>query len=149
MSEAQSTDPWARTRKGKPKVGDVATRPYTLTMEDTEAWARISEDYNPLHFDDAAAEKSLFGRRVGHGGLMQAILHGIAGTDLPGPGTVFLQLDWKLKNPIYFDETVIGEVTVLEVRDDKPICKLEVSITRPDGAVALTGTCTTWTSQLD
>ena len=149
MTTKQSTDPWALTRKGKPDVGQKATREYTLTMEHTKMWAEISQDFNPLHFDDEAAAKSLFGRRVGHGGLMQAILHGICGTDLPGPGTVFLNLDWRLQNPIYFDEAVIGEVEVLEVRDDKPMCLLRTTITRPDGVVALTGKARTWTTALD
>ena len=80
---------------------------------------------------------------------MQAILHGICGTDLPGPGTVFLNLEWRLQNPIYFGETVVGEVEVLEVRDEKPMCLLRTTITRPDGVVALTGKAQTWTTGLD
>jgi acyl dehydratase len=144
-----TTDPWAATRNGKPDVGAVARREYTLTDADTRAWAEISQDFNPLHFDEEAAARSIFGRRVGHGGLMQAVLHGIVGTDLPGPGTVFLQLEWRLQNPVYFEETVVGEIEVLEVRDDKPMCLLRSTVTRPDGEVALTGTCRTWTSPLD
>ena len=140
---------WAQTRKGKPAPGDVATREYTLTDAHAQAWAEISQDFNPLHFDEDAAAASIFGRRVGHGGLMQAVLHGIVGMDLPGPGTVFLHLDWRLQNPIYFDETVVGRIEVLEVRDDKPMCLLAASITRPDGVVALSGTCRTWTSPVD
>lgn len=149
MTGERSTDAWELTRNGKPTVGEKASREYTLTMEHAKAWAEISQDFNPLHFDEDAAARSIFGRRVGHGGLMQAILHGIVGTDLPGPGTVFLQLDWRLQNPIFFDETVVGEVEVLEVRDDKPMCVLASTITRPDGVIALSGTCRTWTTSLD
>ena len=87
MTANATPDPWTRTRKGKPSLGEVATREYTLTDEHAQAWAEISQDFNPLHFDEDAAEKSIFGRRVGHGGLMQAVLHGIVGMDLPGPGT--------------------------------------------------------------
>jgi acyl dehydratase len=149
MTANATPDPWARTRKGKPSLGEVATREYTLIDEHAQAWAEISQDFNPLHFDEDAAAKSIFGRRVGHGGLMQAVLHGIVGMDLPGPGTVFLHLDWRLQNPVYFDETVVGRIEVLEVRDDKPMCLLAASITRPDDVVALSGTCRTWTSPLD
>ena len=149
MTANAPPDPWAQTRIGKPSIGAVATREYTLTNEHAKVWAEISQDFNPLHFDDDAAAKSIFGRRVGHGGLMQAVLHGICGMDLPGPGTVFLHLDWRLQNPIYFGETVVGRIEILEVRDDKPMCLLGASITRPDGVVALTGTCRTWTSPLD
>ncbi|KAA0024898.1 MaoC family dehydratase [Antrihabitans cavernicola] len=142
-------DPWNRTRNGKPKVGATATREYTLTMEDTEAWAAMSQDYNPLHFDEQAAANSIFGRRVGHGGLMQGILHGIMGMELPGPGSVFLGVNWSFHNPILFGETITGEVKVIAVRDDKPITTLEVAVRRPDGTVCLDGTCTTYTSAID
>lgn len=149
MTTDVTTDPWAKTRNGKPKLGATAERDYTLTMEDTEAWAAISQDYNPLHFDEQAAANSIFGQRVGHGGIMQGILHGILGMDLPGPGTVFLGVNWSFRNPILFDETITGRVKVIEVRDDKPVCTLEVSVSRADGTVCLDGTSTTYTSAID
>lgn len=80
---------------------------------------------------------------------MQAILHGIIGTDLPGPGTVLLGVEWKFSNPILFNQTVTGTVEVLQVRRDKPITRLSTSVARADGAVCLSGICLTFTSGLD
>lgn len=148
-SPTKQQDPWARTRNGKPKVGAVVKRKYTVTQADTDAWAKISQDFNPLHFDDKAAKASIFGERVGHGGVMQAILHGILGTEIPGPGTVFMSNEMKFQAPVRIDETIEGEVEILEVRDDKPICKVALKVTRSDGKVCLTGSAAVYTSQLD
>lgn len=147
--ETKSNNPWARTRKGKPVVGATAKRSYTVTQADTDAWAKISQDFNPLHFDEAAAKASIFGERVGHGGVMQGILHGIMGMELPGPGSVFLSNEMRFQKPVRINETIEGEVEVLEVRDDKPICKVGFKVTRSDGLVCLFGTAMTYTSHLD
>ncbi|NDZ12762.1 acyl dehydratase [Variovorax sp. WS11] len=147
-TEAKQNDPWARTRNGKPVVGAIARRKYTVTQADTDAWARISQDFNPLHFDEAAAKESIFGERVGHGGVMQAVLHGLLATEVPGPGTVFLNSEMRFQKPVRIDETIEGEVEVLEVRDDKPICKMALKVTRSDGLVCLSGTGLLFTSHL-
>lgn len=147
--DTKANDPWARTRKGKPVVGTVARRKYTVTQADTDAWAKISQDFNPLHFDEGAAKASIFGERVGHGGVMQAMLHGLLATEVPGPGTVFLSSEMRFQKPVRIDETVEGEVEVLEVRDDKPICKMGLKVTRSDGLVCLSGTGLLYTSHLD
>jgi acyl dehydratase len=147
--KANSNDPWIKTRNGKPVVGAVARRQYTVTQADTDAWAKISQDFNPLHYDEAAAAKSVFGERVGHGGVMQAVLHGLLATEVPGPGTVFLNSEMRFQKPVRIGETIEGEIEVLEVRDDKPICKMGLKVTRSDGLVCLTGTGLVFTSQLD
>lgn len=147
-AESKLNDPWATTRKGKPVVGAVARRKYTVTQADTDAWAKISQDFNPLHFDEAAAKASIFGERVGHGGVMQAVLHGLLATEIPGPGTVFLNSEMRFHKPVRIGETIEGEVEVLEVRDDKPICKMALKVTRSDGLVCLSGTGLLYTSHL-
>lgn len=146
--ETTTNDPWSKTRSGKPKVGDVIRARYTLTQAHTDVWAEISRDFNPLHFDEAAAKASIFGERIGHGGLVQSVLHGLGAT-LPGPGSVFLGLEWRFLKHVRLGEEVEGEIEVLEVRDDKPICRIATKVTRSDGQVCLTGTATTYTSRLD
>lgn len=148
-TETKQNDPWARTRNGKPTVGTVARSKYTVTKADTDAWAKISQDFNPLHFDEAAAKASIFGELVGHGGLMEAMLHGLLATVVPGPGSVFLNKDLRFQKPIRINETIEGEVEVLEVRDDKPITKMGLKVTRSDGLVCLTGVGVLYTSHLD
>ena len=59
--------------------------------------------------------------------------------ELPGPGTVFLQVNWNFKAPVRPGDTITGRVEVLEVRSDKPITKLRTSVTRDDRTVGLEG----------
>ena len=55
-----------------------------VTDEQIELFARLSGDRNPLHFDEDFARKTMFGRRVVHGGVTSSILNAIVAEDLPG-----------------------------------------------------------------
>ena len=74
-------------------VGQKASRSLTLTAEHVEKYAEITGDYNPLHFDEAFAAGTKFGRLVVQGGLTTGILNALVAMDMPGPGTVFLSHD--------------------------------------------------------
>ncbi len=73
-----------------PVVGDTVSRAITVTGEHVEAYAVITGDRNPLHFDEAFAAKTKFGRLVVQGGLTTGLLHALVAMDMPGPGSVFL-----------------------------------------------------------
>ena len=60
--------------------------------------------------------------------------------DLPGPGSVFLHVDWSFRAPVRPGDEITAEAEVLAVRDDKPICTLRTTITNQDGTVVLDGT---------
>ncbi|NNM32307.1 MAG: hypothetical protein HKO53_04550, partial [Gemmatimonadetes bacterium] len=67
--------------------GQAARRSMTLTTDHVETYAQLSGDFNPLHFDEAFAAATPFGRLVVQGGLTTGLLHALVATDLPGPGT--------------------------------------------------------------
>ena len=75
-------------------VGQKASRSLTLTAEHVEKYAEITGDYNPLHFDEAFAAGTKFGKLVVQGGLTTGILNALVAMDMPGPGTVFLSHGW-------------------------------------------------------
>ena len=68
--------------------------------------------------------------------------------DLPGPGSVFLGVEWRFVKAVGIDETIIGRVEVLEVRDDKPICRIATTVRNAAGEDCLTGTATVFTVPL-
>ena len=68
--------------------------------------------------------------------------------DIPGPGTVFLAVNWKFVKAVGIDEEITGRVEILSVRPDKPICELATTIRNGDGEVVLSGTATTYTVPL-
>jgi acyl dehydratase len=107
-----------------------------------------SVDRNPLHYDLEAVKATRFGEIVVQGGVTSAILNAVVAEDLPGPGTVFLQVNWSFKAPVRPGDTITGRVEVTDVRIDKPITKLKTSVTRQDGVVVIEGDAVCFTFAL-
>jgi acyl dehydratase len=122
-----------------PTVGETATRTLTVTEAHVEAFAEITGDRNPLHFDDEFAAATRFGRRVVQGGLTTGLLHALVAMDLPGPGSVFLSQDWEFTSPVYIGDTITATATVASVHPSKPVTGLEVRVERDDGETVLEG----------
>lgn len=120
-------------------VGQRATRTLTLTAAHVRAFAEISGDYNPLHFDEAFAARTKFGRLVVQGGLTTGLLHALVAMDMPGPGTVFLSQNWKFTAPVYIGDTITAEAEVISTHASKPVTELRVEIKRDDGTTVLEG----------
>ena len=134
--------------RGIPAVGQRAERTRTVLKRDIELFTEISGDRNPLHYDEALAKETRFGGIVVQGGITSAILNAVVAEDLPGPGTVFLHVDWSFKAPVRPGDEITGRVEVLEVRTDKPITKLRTEVVRDDGTVVLDGEALCYTMPL-
>ncbi len=136
---------------GMPQVGQKAQRSRVVTNRDIELFTEISGDRNPLHYDEQAARATRFGGIVVQGGIISAILNAVVAEDLPGPGTVFLQVNWNFKSPVRPGDTITGEVQVTKVRSDKPITELETRVMLTDGTLVLDGNavCYTMPIQID
>lgn len=130
---------------GMPKVGHKAKRTRQVTARDIELFTEISGDRNPLHYDREIAENSRFGEIVVQGGVTSAILNAVVAEDLPGPGTVFLQVNWSFKAPVRPGDKITGEVEVMKSRSDKPITELLTRVIRDDGTVVLDGDAVCYT----
>lgn len=137
-----STSTWPL---GKPAVGATAAISRTVSDMDIGLFTTISGDRNPLHYDSRAAESSRFGQIVVQGGITSAVLNAVVAEQLPGPGTVFLSVAWSFTAPVRPGDVIAGHVEITETRDDKPITRLNCSVTRDDGTVALSGTALCWT----
>lgn len=120
-------------------VGQKASRTMTVTAEHVRAYAEMTGDYNPLHFDEAFASRTKFGRLVAQGGLTTGILHALVAMDMPGPGTVFLSQNWKFTAPVYIGDTITAEAEVLSVHATKPVCQLRIVISRDGAETVLEG----------
>jgi acyl dehydratase len=131
-----------------PTVGESASRTRTVTARDIELFTEITGDRNPLHYDEAAATASRFGGIIVQGGVTTGLLNAVVAEDLPGPGSVFLHVDWSFKAPVRPGDEITAEVEVLEARDDKPITRLRTTITNQEGTVVLDGTALVWTEPL-
>jgi acyl dehydratase len=130
-----------------PAVGTRATWTRTITADDVEAYATITGDRNPLHFDPTFASATRFGRLVVQGGLTTGLFNALVAMELPGPGSVFLRQEWDYPAPVHVGDTVTAEAEVLEARSDKPITRLRCVARRADGTEVLRGECLVYTMQ--
>ena len=125
-------------------MGATARRTRTISRRDIELFTEISGDRNPIHYDEELAAKSRFGRVVVQGGVTSGLLNAVVAEDLPGPGSVFLEVSWKFRAPVGPGDEITAEVTVTSAREDKPITTLTTTITNQDGVVVLDGTAVVW-----
>jgi acyl dehydratase len=140
--------PWTQTFAGQPVLGSRAERSRKTTMRDVEMFTELTGDRNPIHYDVELAEKSPFGGLIVQGGVTTGLLNAVVAEDLPGPGTVFLETNWRFVKAVRVGETITASVKVEHVRDDKPICRLETIVRNADGETCVVGTATTYTMPL-
>ena len=129
----------------RPFVGQTAELSRTISENDISLFTEISGDRNPLHYDLNAAKASRFGEIVVQGGVISAVLNAVVAEELPGPGTVFLNVNWNFIAPARPGDVITGRVEVTQVREDKPITTLNTQVVRGDGTVVLEGTAVCYT----
>jgi acyl dehydratase len=130
------------------RVGDRAGRSRVVSTRDIELFTEMTGDRNPLHYDEDRAAASRFGGIIVQGGVTSGLLNAVVAEDLPGPGSVFLHVDWSFKAPVRPGDEIVAEVVVLEIREDKPIARLSTTITNQDGVVVLDGSALVYTERL-
>jgi acyl dehydratase len=127
------------------RVGQTASRTRTVRARDIELFTELTGDRNPLHYDQNAAAASRFGEIIVQGGVTSGLLNAVVAEDLPGPGSVFLNVNWDFKAPVKPGDEITAEVEVLEAREDKPLTKLRTTIKNQEGTVVLDGHALVWT----
>jgi acyl dehydratase len=146
--DVSGTNGWSGTLRGMPAEGAAAERSKQVGQRDIELFTEMTGDRNPLHYDPDAARDSLFGGLIVQGGVTSGILNALVAEDLPGPGSVFLGVEWKFVKAVYVGDTITGRVEVTHVRTDKPICILATTVRNQNGDLCLSGSATTYTTPL-
>ncbi len=125
-----------------PAVGARAVHVRTITDADIVHFAEVSGDRNPVHLDAAYAARSPFGQRIAHGFLIGSLISAVLGTNLPGPGTIYLGQTLKFLAPVHINDSVTVSVEVITVREEKRLLTLRTECINQDGTVVLTGEAT-------
>ena len=93
------------------KIGDSFTIKRTFTEKDMIAFAEITRDYNPVHFDDRFAAVKKFDGRICHGLMVAAMLTEVGGQ----MGWLASGMNFRFKKPVYFGDTVTCKLTITEI----------------------------------
>lgn len=99
-------------------VGQRAEHVHRVTDQDLRDFAAVSGDRNPLHLDEAFAARTLFKGRVAHGMLLGAYISAVLGTELPGPGAIYMSQSLRFRRPVRIGDEVTTRVTVEEIEPD-------------------------------
>ena len=107
------------------KLGDSASLARTLTRADIELFAVMSGDVNPAHLDDEYARSDMFHKVIAHGMWSGALISTVLGTQLPGPGTIYLGQSLRFLKPVGLGDTVAVTLTVARLDPEKRRVTLE------------------------
>lgn len=120
------------------KVGDTASFCKTVSESDVYQFAGVTGDFNPVHVNKVAAEKSIFKGQIAHGILSAGIISAVIGTQLPGPGTIYLSQTVSFKRPVHFGDTLTATATVVE-KCEKNRIRLHTDCTNQLGETVVDG----------
>ena len=123
-------------------AGDTAETTRTIEQADVDAFAAVTGDHNPVHVDEAFAQQTRFGRRIAHGMLTASLISSVLANKLPGEGSVYLGQTLQFVAPVFPGDEITARVTVKDVREDKPIVKLETVCVNQRGETVIRGEAT-------
>lgn len=124
------------------KPGDSAEITKTIEQADVDAFADLTGDHNPVHVDEEFAKTTRFRRRIVHGMLTASLISSVLANKLPGEGSVYLGQTLKFVAPVFPGDTITARVTVKEIREDKPIVKLETICINQHDEIVIRGEAT-------
>ena len=124
------------------QVGDSAEITKRIDQADIHAFADVTGDHNPVHIDEAFAQTTRFGRTIAHGMLTASLISAVLANKLPGAGSIYLGQTLRFDAPVFPGDEITARVTVKEIREDKPIVKLETICINQRNEVVIRGEAT-------
>jgi phosphate acetyltransferase/phosphate butyryltransferase len=122
------------------KVGDTASISRTLTQKDIELFAIMSGDVNPAHVDEEFAKSDMFHKIIAHGMWGGALISTVLGTQLPGPGAIYLGQSLRFRRPVGLGDTIVVTVKVSEKDEEKHRVTLDCQAVNQRGELVISGT---------
>ncbi len=121
-------------------VGDSRTLTRDISEVDVQRFVTMTGDDNPLHVDRAFAEQTAFKDIVVHGMLGASFLSTLIGTQLPGPGALWVSQSFEFLAPVRLGDTLTVTATVTKKYPRERLLELETLISNQHGQGILTGT---------
>jgi len=121
------------------EIGDSAELTRTLKPEDIELFAVMSGDVNPAHVDAEYASSDMFHKVIAHGMWGGALISAVLGTELPGPGTIYLNQNFSFRRPVGLGDTVTIRVTVAQKSAEHHHVTLDCVCTNQNGETVIEG----------
>ena len=121
------------------QVGETAKFSKTVSETDVYLFAGVTGDLNPAHVNEDYAKNTFFKTRIAHGMLSAGFISAVIGTQLPGPGTVYMRQEVRFLAPVKFGDTVTAVVEVAEIIADKKRVRLKTYCVNQDNTTVVDG----------
>jgi acyl dehydratase len=119
------------------KQGDSFTVSRTFTEQDTAAFADLSRDYNPVHFDGRFASAKKFRGPICHGLLVASMITEIGGQI----GWLASGMTFRFKRPVYFGDTIECRLTITEL-DERNRAQADAAFTNQQNELVIEASVT-------
>jgi len=119
--------------------GDHAELTRVVEEGDIAAFVDAVGDYNPVHSDTAYAATTPFKVPIAPGIFTAGLISAVIGTQLPGPGAIYLSQTLKFVKPVRPGDTITARVEVIEVIRDRNRIRLSTVCTNAAGEEVLSG----------
>ncbi|NLW92388.1 MAG: MaoC family dehydratase [Syntrophomonadaceae bacterium] len=120
-------------------IGDTADFVKSVTEYDVYSFAGITGDFNPAHINTVYASETSFGRIIAHGILSVGFISNVLGTQLPGPGSIYIRQVCDFKKPVFIGDTIKATVEVTQKDDVKNRVWLHTYCTNQNGDIVVDG----------
>jgi len=120
-------------------VGDTASFSKTVSEADVYLYAGVTGDFNPAHINEPYARQTVFKTRIAHGMLSAGFISAILGTQLPGPGTIYLRQSLNFRAPVKLGDTITATVSVVDINHRRNRVRLETVCENQNGVKVLDG----------
>jgi len=119
-------------------VGQTAETVRKFDKQAVLDFAKLTGDFNPVHFDEAYAANTIFKRPIVHGPLVLTLVTTLFANELPGSGSVYLSHDVQYILPVYYNDVITAKLEVIEINSKNHVF-LKTICTNQDGNMVLTG----------
>jgi 3-hydroxybutyryl-CoA dehydratase len=120
-------------------IGDSANFTKSVTEYDVYSFAGVSGDFNPSHMDAEYASETVFGKIIAHAVLSMGFISNVLGTQLPGPGVIYVRQAIDFKRPVFVGDTITATVEVTKKDEARNRVWLHTYTTNQRGEVVADG----------
>jgi len=100
-------------------IGDKDNFTKTISEADVYMFAGVTGDFNPVHINSEFAQGTVFGKRIAHGMLSLGFISNVLGTQLPGPGAIYIKQECRFLKPVFIGDTITATVEVTRMEEEK------------------------------
>ena len=120
-------------------VGDSAELTRVANPGDVAGFIDSVGDRNPIHQDHAYAASTRFEKPIVPGMWTASLVSNVLGTQLPGPGCIYISLQTTFTWPVYFGDRITVRVEVVERLPERNRVRMKAVCTNQDDREVLVG----------